>query len=84
VDEEIERLKNPPRELRKADLKEEFGLPSTWDNPHHFRKNTVTTDSLRKLFGKPYEDGGRSGLNWHNCNVKEIVDRVKFLHPILY
>lgn len=84
VDEEIARLKKPPRELKKGDFQEEFGLPNEGDNPHHFRRNTVQAESLRKLFGKPYGDGGRSGFNWQNCEVQEVVDRVKYLHPILY
>lgn len=84
VDEEIERLKKPPRELKKADFAGEYGLSNEGDNPHHFRRGTVSGDTVRRLFGKPYGDGGRSGFYWQGCEVQEVVDRVKYLHPILY
>ena len=104
VEDEIARLKKPPRQLKKSPqqlkksprqlkksgrgfktiFKTEFGLQDEGDNPHHFRKNTVSAEILRKLFGKPYGKSGRAGYAWGDCSVQEVVDRVKYLHPILY
>ena len=84
VEDEIVRLKNPPRQLKKHDFKTEYGLEDEGDNPHHFRKNTVSAETLRKLFGKPYGESGWAGYAWGDCSVQEVVDRVKYLHPILY
>ena len=84
VEDEIARLKKPPRQLKKHDFKTEFGLQDKGDNSHHFCKNTVSVETLRKLFGKPYGESGRAGYAWGDCSVQEVVDRVKYLHPILY
>ena len=84
VEAEIRRLKAPPRVLSREDFHREYNLPLEGDNPHRFRKNTVRADSVKKLFGGRYGDGGRAGFCWLNCKVPEVVARVKFLHPILY
>ena len=54
VEDEIARLKKPPRQLKKHNFKTEFGLQDEGDNPHHFCKNIVFAEILTKLFGKPY------------------------------
>lgn len=84
VEDEIARLKKPPRQLKKHDFKTEFALEDEGENPHHFRKNTVPAETLRKLFGKPYGESGRAGYAWGDCDVQEVVHRVRYLHPILY
>ena len=84
VEDEIARLKKPPRQLKKHDFKTEFGLPDEGDNPHYFRKNIVSAETLKKLFGKPYGELWQAGYAWGDCSVQEVVDRVKYLHPILY
>lgn len=84
VDDEIARLKPPPRTLLWTNFRDEYGLQVEGANPHRFKKGEVPEKLLSELFGKAQGDQGRGGYKWQDCQVPEVVGRIEFLHPILY
>ena len=65
VDAEISRLRAPPQELSREDFIKQYPkLPSVGDNPHRYRKDTVSQSLMKELFGAACGDNGRQGYVW--------------------
>lgn len=85
VDAEISRLRAPPQELSREDFIKQYPkLPSVGDNPHRYRKDTVSQSLMKELFGAACGDNGRQGYVWGTCKEAAVVKRIEYLHPILY
>ena len=85
VDGEIANLKPPPRKLNRDDFAKEYNLcDESTENPHRYRKNSLPAKLVRKYFGEPVGDGGRSGYSWQQCEHALLRARIKELHPIMY
>ena len=85
VDNEIARLKPPPKSMTRQQFKQQFPkLANEGENPHRFRKGRVSLEALKEIFGESYGEGGRQGYGWAHCKHAEVVTRVQYLHPIVY
>ncbi|KAG0621716.1 hypothetical protein M758_3G043400 [Ceratodon purpureus] len=83
----IDCLKSPPDVLTWEDFRDRYNLecgPNSI-NPHRCRKDKDISDKTMLEFGlKPEGVRGRGGYSWSDCKVREIVNRIKYLHPIVY
>ena len=81
----LDNLKQPPAVMHWHDFKSAYGLEEDGVNPHRLKKDKdIPKEWMTELFGKPQGDKGRSGYNWIDCKVPEVVARIKFLHPLVY
>ncbi|KAG0619907.1 hypothetical protein M758_4G174300 [Ceratodon purpureus] len=87
LQEVIDGLKSPPDVLTWEDFRDRYDLecgPNSI-NPHRCRKDKDISDKTMLEFGlKPEGVKGRGGYSWSDCKVREIVNRIKYLHPIVY
>ena len=83
----ISNLKSPPDLLTWEDFKDRYHLecgPNSI-NLHRCRKNKEISDKTMQDLGLKAEGvRGRGGYCWSDCKVREIVNRIKYLHPIVY
>lgn len=84
VDGALEKLKEPPPVLHIEDFVNTYGLEGTGQNPHRLKKGEVPEEAVTELFGRRCGKGGRAGYKWQDCTNKEVLARVKHLHPIVY
>ena len=83
----ISNLKSPPDLLISEDFRDRYYLecgPNSI-NPHRCRKDKEISDKTMQDLGLKAEGvRGRGGYPWSDCKVREIVNRIKYLHPIVY
>ena len=83
----ISSLKSPPDLLTWEDFRDRYNLecgPNSI-NPHRCRKDKEISDKTMQDFGlRPEGVRGRGGYSWADCNNRDIVNRIRYLHPIVY
>lgn len=83
----IASLKSPPDMLTWEDFRDRYNLecgPNSI-NPHRCRKDKDISDkTMQELGFRPEGARGRGGYSWADCKVREIVNRIKYIHPIVY
>lgn len=87
LEELISTLKPPPDILTWEDFRDRYDLQSGPNsiNPHRCRKDKDISDkAMHDLGFRPEGAKGRGGYSWADVKVREIVNRIKFLHPIVY
>ena len=83
----IEILKAPPDLLTWEDFRDRYNLECSPNsiNPHRCRKDKDISDkTMQELGFRPEGVKGRGGYSWSDCKVREIVNRIRYLHPIVY
>ena len=84
VERGLKRLRQAVPELLVRDFVEKWGLENVGVNPHRFGMKEVPEDLVFGLFGKRCGKNGRAGYRWQDVKNKEVMARVRELHPILY
>lgn len=87
LEELIATLKSPPDLLTWKDFRDRYDLECSPNsiNPHRCRKDKDISDKqMQELWFRPEGVKGRGGYSWSYCKVREIVNRIKYVHPIVY
>ena len=83
----ISNLKSPLDLLTWKDFRDRYHLecgPNSI-NPHRCRKDKEISDKTMQDLGLKAEGvRGRGRYYWSDCKVREIVNHIKYLHPIVY
>lgn len=87
VDDELQKLEEPPPILTRADFTALYGFVDDGEVPHRLSKwNGQPFDDSKcvALFGEPVGKDGRYGYSWKDVKSKRIQKRIKELLQALY
>ena len=87
IDDELEKLAEPPSVLTKAHFLEKYGFEDEGVVPSQIKKwqgRPFDDSKCVALFGQPVGRGGRYGYNWKGVKSQRIHNKIKDLLQALY